>query len=523
MSYGEFLKHAQQAGLVFAKSASATPAAPATIVVPEGQQLTVKGAAGSTGSVARAGSTDSWPIGASATVPIRAFAGTQRFVITSTGGSIDATVADAALGAALRTTTVQPRKIVAASVRDIAVVLNAAITSTMMIHRQAPDHFDSVQVTINGIANSANPIKVTVAVTDVFGNGYNPKTAGANSTWVPVTFGTTQRQNPRNPGGGATEAIVSNASGSAGAPYNLIESDLVSDIIPLASLERTDIVGAKPLIHARVYGINIPCVQIGEASPISPNPWSSVLGEYYNGYWTGDQTTNQTVGNVSGPNFNPAITLTFYLRGRAVYAIGAPGDSIEQGWIRPNAVPQTGGLINGWPRRLASLLNAKAGRTVATVEMMCYQGQRSGVFHERAINAILAGRLTHCIIKPWSVNEAPEGFASVAPALRRANHLIQLCLANNVLPLVVMPNDAQMATAAIRNAITNWCNSVAASGIRVMDFRAAMDHPSIPFQIKPEFCTLNADGSVADTLHPNDAGQAVQGQAAYDQSFDLFP
>jgi len=100
MSYGEFLKHAQQAGLVFAKAARATPGAPATIVVPEGQQLTVKGAAASAGAVSRVGSADTWPVAAGATIPIRAFAGTQQFQIACTAGSIDAMVGDALLSVA---------------------------------------------------------------------------------------------------------------------------------------------------------------------------------------------------------------------------------------------------------------------------------------------------------------------------------------------------------------------------------------------------------------------------------------
>lgn len=71
----------------------------ATCELPEGQVLKVTGGAGAVGEVMRLGSSDKWSIGSGTMLPIGPFAGLQKFLMTCTAGSIDATVGDAVLGA----------------------------------------------------------------------------------------------------------------------------------------------------------------------------------------------------------------------------------------------------------------------------------------------------------------------------------------------------------------------------------------------------------------------------------------
>ena len=92
------------------KAIRANPNSAALIALPEGQAMTVTGAAASAGSVQRLDSTGAvvgtpTVVGVGTLPQIGAFAGTQRFLITCTAGSIDATVGDAVLGLPLRNKT----------------------------------------------------------------------------------------------------------------------------------------------------------------------------------------------------------------------------------------------------------------------------------------------------------------------------------------------------------------------------------------------------------------------------------
>lgn len=91
MSFGTFLADAIKAGLLFAKSGTATPGSPATIAVPDGYTLIVSGAAASSGTVTRSGSSDTWPIAAGPR-SIGPYEGLQTYTIACAAGSISAKI-----------------------------------------------------------------------------------------------------------------------------------------------------------------------------------------------------------------------------------------------------------------------------------------------------------------------------------------------------------------------------------------------------------------------------------------------
>ncbi|MGV7210496.1 SGNH/GDSL hydrolase family protein [Oxalobacteraceae bacterium A2-2] len=77
--------------------ATALPGAPRLITIPEGQALTITGAAGASGTAALQGSSQTWAIGAGTLPQIGPYSGTRQVLITCSAGSIDATVGDAVL------------------------------------------------------------------------------------------------------------------------------------------------------------------------------------------------------------------------------------------------------------------------------------------------------------------------------------------------------------------------------------------------------------------------------------------
>ena len=402
---------------------------------------------------------------------------------------------------------VKANKQVAATVRDYGLVNNASGTYTMHMCRRAPADFDAIQVKITGAASGANTFKVSVAPSSAFNNGWQPLDAtGAEQSFTPITWGTTDRKNPRNPGGGAATTTVSGTSGS-NANFDLIEGDVASDILSLQSIASADVIGAAPIIMLRVYGINPPGVSPAESGSASANPMSAVIPGFYSGYWAADYTS-ATPPSAPIQGWIPSVEITFWLRGKVVNVIGFAGDSIEMGWVPGTAVPQFGGNVNGWTRRLVDKLTLVGN--ASTYMNLAHTGNKSRLFHERAMSAVLTGRLTHLFIKPWSVNETSDGLASVAPALRRTTAVVQVCIERGIVPIIIMPWVGQYPTAEIQFAIQLYVSSMALSGVRVLDARNAVGDNSIGIAttsgIKADYKIVNSGGSVIDGIHLNSAG-----------------
>lgn len=380
----------------------------------------------------------------------------------------------------------------------------------------APAHFDAVQITLNGQDSTANQFKVSVAVSAKFNNGWQPvDSADAPLAFTPVTFGTTDRLNPRNPGGGSATAVVGGTSGS-NATFNLIEGDVPSDVIKLRSLDRTDDATKNPLLFIRLFGTNPPGAAVNESSAAHANPISSVE-EFYSGYWaTNDYTGSVPPGAPTG-GWLPSLTVTFFLRGKVVNVVGVAGDSVEQGWVQAAAVPQFGGNINGWPRRLVKKLN-QAGITTSYVAA-CHTGNRASAFHERAINMLNTGRLTHLFIKPWSVNGYADGVQAMRDDLQRCQLIIQRCLDLRVVPIIIQPWGGQNSGTTIRNEVDAWIDLQRMSGVPVFDPRAITDDAT--GGLKSTYKTITAGGAVVDSIHPNDAGQEDIANLAFEMAINF--
>lgn len=419
-------------------------------------------------------------------------------------------VADSNVGQAM------PSRRTAAHSRIGAATTNTSIICTMFETRTAPADYDAVQITLHG-AENGNAMKVAVSPSASYNNGYTPVSeAGATLTWTPVTFGTTDRSNPRNPGGGATTGTVTNASGSAAAD-TLIEGELVSDMISIASLPRTDYPARNPLLMLRVFGTNPPAYNITRLRSANRAEFDAFLPDYFSGYKTpGDYTASEPGGGII-EGWGPAVTVTYFLRGKAVYNVAVASDSIEMGWTPSTAVPTFGGSINGWPRRLITALKAAGEST----EYCClaHQGDKANTFHQRAINAIYSGHLTHLIIKPWSVNGQGDGDAGAKKAIALCTKIINLCVQRGIVPIIVQPWGGQGQGTTYRAIVDSYIADLKASGVRVFDARTITDAAS--GALKSEYNILDSGGAIADLIHPNDAcHQAVADYALANR--DIF-
>ena len=400
------------------------------------------------------------------------------------------------------------RRVSVASTRLFgAVGKDATAGRTAHLIMQAPAHYDAVRINVLSAESAGNAWKVTVAPSAKYNTLGPVDASNAAITPTVVTFGTTDRRNPRNPGGGAVTVTSTGASGTAAA-QNLIQDRIISDLIQLKSLDRADDPTKPPLIYVRVYGTNIPLLANAVMADNDANALKYVLGEYYSGYANGDYSlTNPANWSQYGA---PCVEIEFLLRGKVVRNIGITGDSTDQGWIDSTAVPQFGATINGYMRRVVKYLRDN-GEPVG-YSVFAQAGQRSFMSYNNALPAVMSGTLTHLVIRPWSVNDHGTGTtAAVAnDAIQRTNLLIQACFDYGVVPILLRPFAYGSFPAAALPLIHSYVDSYKASGGLVLDFTSVVNVSGSLVNVKPEFLTVNSGGSTVDPTHLNDAGhQAI--------------
>lgn len=495
---------------------------PQTITLIKGQVLNISGGAGTAGVIypldqvpGGAQASKSWAIGTGGLAPIGPYSVQQRFFVTCSTGVVTATIAGSAPAPAapLVALSALARTRVAGQVGETA----PGTIFTVHTTRQAPAHFDAVQIIINGKTSSAsNAFKASIAVSARYNDGYRPLTAaGAAAPFIPVTWGSTNPADFRSAGGAPT-ATIQNASGST-AGVDLIEGATASDWMPIASVDRTDFPDRLPLVMVRLSGDGIPATSSPNAIVGAANPFTSVLPEFYTGYWSGnDYTASTPAGNTINQNLWANIDIVFLLRGKVLRSIAVAGDSLEQGYVAPTASPQFGGNINGWGRRLVAKLSAAGA--LASYTDLTQGGQKSFVFHNRAYTALLNGGLTHLFVKPWSTNEAGDGMAGVPAALRRTSQLIALAAAKGVKIILIRPWAGQSVGTSMEAAVQAYCDQAAAAGVAVMDARLVAGDPLQPGTnaMNPAYLSKNVAGATVDIVHLNDAGQEAVSTFAFD-------
>jgi len=405
---------------------------------------------------------------------------------------------------------VQSRRVSVSSTRLFgAVGKDTTAGRTAHLIMQAPAHFDAVRINVLSAESAGNAWKITVAPSAKY-NILGPVDA-SNGAITPtvVTFGTTDRRNPRNPGGGAVTVTSTGSSGTAAA-HNLIQDRIVSDLIQLKSLDRADFPDRNPLIYLRFYGTNIPLLATSVMADNDANALKYVLGEYYSGYANGDYSlTNPANWSQYGA---PCVEIEFLLRGKVVRNIGITGDSTDQGWVDGTVVPQFGATINGYMRRVVQYMRDQ-GEPVG-YHVCAQAGQRSFMTYNNVLPAVISGELTHLVIRPWSVNDTGTGTtASVATdAIQRTNLLIQACKDYGVVPILLRPFAYGTVQAAQLPLIHAYVDSYEASGGLVLDLTSVLNVEGSLQYLKSEWLTVNAGGTVVDQTHLNDAAH----QAAAD-------
>lgn len=406
----------------------------------------------------------------------------------------------------------------------------AAATSgnyTLFMTTAAPAAYDAVQlVMLNETNDTTNSFKATLIAPASYNDGINGLDAsGAAITPTAVTWPTAQSQaisrNPRNIAGAA---VSSQAAGASGTSPDLIEGRAASNIIPLASLTRTDVAGAPPLLMVRTYGTNVPAISSTGLSAFAANSLHSVDPNLFCQYvQNSDQTgaaSGVAVASTAGPtNFCPAVEIIYYLRGQRIFTLADTGDSLDEGWANTGTVNGTAGLLNGWPRQFAALM--RAGGTPVGFTAWHRDGFTSTRFNEKALGALIydnGAGVTHLFIKSWSVNETGSTTASVNADLKRVDHMLDLAYANGITPILVYPWAGQAIGSGPELQVRAYIDAAKARGVATFDARAIVSADggtTTTNLIKPSCQTLDVNGAQVDTTHINGACQAAIAAYAY--------
>jgi hypothetical protein len=428
--------------------------------------------------------------------------GNEWFDFRQGGQAVTAPIANLAASIRQRPLPVSRSRLVGASTS-----LSGAFTLLYTV--RAPADYDAVQLVMVSPANDGtNAVKFSVAAPDVYGDGVNATVAGAAVTPTAVTWGTTSPRNHRNPGGGAATILQSGVTGSA---QTLIEGNAYSDIIPLQSQARTDIVGAPPLLMIREYGTNPPALATASLATFittAANPASGAIPEVFCGHVGGSDVTASASGitppSAGSQGYCASVEVIFYLRGQRVNTIASGGDSLDQGYCLPAATNCSAGTVNGWSRQLAGQLTAAGNPTGYT--SWNYQGQYASNFNERALTPLMLGDcaagITHLFFKPYSIN---EGNVSVVADMKRADHVLDWAYRCNITPVLVYPWAGQGIGTTAGNQIVAYIDAAKARGVATFDARAIIsaDGSLTSNSIKTSCLTLNSSGVKVDDTHIN--------------------
>lgn len=389
---------------------------------------------------------------------------------------------------------------------------------------RAPAHFDAVQIVLVSPVNhdADKPIKATVMAPARFNDGVNGlDSSGAIITPTPVTWGTTQPRNPRNPGGGAANTLL---TGASGASPNEIEARAYSDIIPLSSLDRTD-GGTLPLLMVRIQGADTPGISTSGLSGVATGNASlrAVETDHWCQYTNGDlasATTGVTkTTDDAAARWAPGIEVIYYLRGVRVPTIAVMGDSLDMGWAQSTAANATAGFMDGWARKFARLL---AGVYPTSFVAYHRDGFTATRFQEEALGTLVGdggAGITHLFIKPSSVNNSIGNPASVTSDLRRTGQIIEQCVALGITPILVYPWAGQDIASANGVRIRQYVDAHKAAGGLTFDVRKliSIDGSETNTSVHASLITRKSDGSAVDFTHLNNQGHTIIANAAMAQ------
>ncbi len=295
---------------------------------------------------------------------------------------------------------------------------------------------------------------------------------GTGLTWSQVTVN-----------GSNTITVPAATQGAGGTPTNnIIAGFVVSDLIPVTSLARTDIVGALPLLFIRGYSAgDLRVAKIGSpdgdanAAPIFQANGYSYLGQQA----TGDAVTTITGITGASSSLSVAAGVIFYT-GDGAFDCPVFGDSLCAGYSGSAT-----GHQSGWIANVGPLLRAKSkiqGFANFALGGMGYA------------NSILTMRAFVTAYKPKAVafyNFSPNTFAGSQANLDAAFALVlenvKWLKDQGVTPIVITGTPLNAYNNPMLFNHAERTKAALAGTCKVLDFYSVIRDPANPYQILPAY------------------------------------
>lgn len=298
--------------------------------------------------------------------------------------------------------------------------------------------------------------------------------------------------------------VVPQASGTGN---DIVPGILVSDVIPVASVARTDDTTKNALLQCRSYfAAAASGISLGGSDIAAFNASSAASGMQFAARTpAGDATATFTASQQpleAGSWIVPAGVI-FYYPGVKSITLASAGDSLQKGHL-------TTGGATGWVERMAGLL------CTSTVEVSpcvwAWTGQTHAASISIARSLITTLKPTYLVFAAWSPNDAAAGSHTQAifdAGLARALDLIEYCRQNGVKPVIVtcMPWNGLTQAESDRRRALNATLRTLSNVARIVDAAAVLEDPANPKN-------MVSWGDSGDGLHPNDAGHAAVATAA---------
>lgn len=499
-----------------------------TITLQEGKALTLEGAAGSAGVaylldpvLGGTNSVKSWAIGAGKLAPIGAFEGAQKILITCSAGSINATAADAVLGAAPLSTPIALPIIGKPSGKPFPLDRRNA-TSRVLLMQPAGR--------MGTLDNSTQKTFQYTKEIPAGAIGFRPIFANTHGDYSPYVLAIKACVLADL----STAAAINNSAGSwtqiltsADNPLLLETAPLagsvtarvaysVPDYINISTLPRTD-GGTAHAISIRCYLDADPALPVsGDLTggiPDNFTNWATrtdgqrCIMRQQNGDCVTDPTTFTSTVNVSQC---PIVGIDFLFPGKGK-TVGRLSDSIVDGRANDNG----GCLGDSYVSKAIKLLrDADPTGPVITDVNFGWAGQpANGVSGFLARGMDIIGSVVQPNVLVFSAGSINDVISAAAVAAWKTGtlKLIDKCLANRVEPVLVTlmassytghPNGALDALRLEHNA---WLLATCAvMGIRCVDVATPMAG-SIEAHGQQELNPLYT----GDGVHPNMAGDAM--------------
>lgn len=307
---------------------------------------------------------------------------------------------------------------------------------------------------------------------------------GFGNTFVAVTFG------------GVTSVAIPAATG---AGVNTIPGRVVSDVIILASIPRTD-GGTMPLLQTRVYHSGTPTTMaVGAGATGTFNKYRLATGvEYAMGYSGGNATTGGAV-TVAETNNNIDPAGVIFYTAKASPVIGQVGDSLSTG------LGSSGGNLNSLARA-----EYKSGFKFS-YRSRGIPSQLHSASYLTGLDLLAEGGIQALVFWAMSPNDSPTQ-AVFDKSWGETLSLAQKCKSLGIIPIICTSGPKNAFTApqnTLLLAQNARVRAFCATGAAILSDNAMVLDPTGSGTIAPAYD--NGDG-----LHYNDLGyQAICDQQLY--------